>query len=81
MKNIIDDIDRLEGHTKKPLLKVIRQKCLDCCVYQPSEVKICHITDCPLWPYRLGKNHFHERAMTDNQKREATKRLKECNES
>lgn len=62
---------------KKPLLKIIREKCLDCCVGKHSEVRLCHITDCPLWPYRMGKNPFHERTMTDEQKQAATKRLKE----
>lgn len=72
MKNISDDIDALQGHIKKPLLKVIREKCLDCCVYQPSEVRLCACKKCPLWPYRMGINPFHERKMTKDQKRAAT---------
>lgn len=28
-------------------------KCLDC-VYDPSEVRKCVQTDCPLWPLRMG---------------------------
>ena len=35
--------------------KAIRMKCLDCCAYQPSEVKQCESYDCPLWRYRMGK--------------------------
>ena len=35
--------------------KAIRQKCLDCCVYQPSEVRLCPSRECPLWRYRMGK--------------------------
>ncbi len=46
------------GHEKKPMLKVIREKCLDCCCEQPSEVRLCTCTDCSLWPYRMGKNPF-----------------------
>lgn len=37
-------------------LKAIRAKCLDCAVYQPIEVRLCHISDCALHPYRMGKN-------------------------
>jgi hypothetical protein len=62
---------------KKPPLKAIREKCLDCCVGQHSEVRRCRITDCSLWPYRMGKNPFHERTMTDEQKQAAAQRLKE----
>lgn len=36
-------------------LKAIRAKCMDCSCYQMSEVKNCIITDCPLWPYRMGR--------------------------
>ena len=35
--------------------KAIRMKCLDCCAYQPSEVRLCTSLDCPLWRYRMGK--------------------------
>jgi hypothetical protein len=36
-------------------LKVIRQKCLDCCGDQPSEVRNCQSEGtCALWPYRMG---------------------------
>lgn len=37
-------------------LRSIRQNCLDCSNNQPSAVKVCGITDCPLWIYRLGTN-------------------------
>ena len=46
------------GHVKRPLLKVIRSKCLDCCVGQPGEVRLCQFYDCDLWPFRMGKNPF-----------------------
>ena len=35
--------------------QAIRAKCIDCCCGQKNEVKLCPITDCPLWIYRLGK--------------------------
>lgn len=37
-------------------VKAMRAKCLDCCCNQPTEVKLCPITDCPLYPYRMGHN-------------------------
>lgn len=35
--------------------KAMRKACLLCCNGSSNEVKLCPITDCPLWPYRLGK--------------------------
>ncbi len=37
-------------------IKAIRAKCLECSNYQPKEVRNCLIIDCPLFPYRFGKN-------------------------
>ena len=37
-------------------LKAIRAKCLDCSGFQPKEVRICPVTTCPLWLFRLGTN-------------------------
>lgn len=37
-------------------LKAIRAKCLDCSCGSYTEVKECPITDCPLYPFRLGHN-------------------------
>ena len=56
----ISDLNAL-GHEKMPMLKVIRAKCLDCCVGQAGEVRKCTAFRCPLWPYRMGKTPFSER--------------------
>ena len=37
-------------------VKAIRAKCLDCSCWQPKEVRFCPVEDCPLYPYRFGKN-------------------------
>lgn len=37
-------------------IKAIRKKCLECSGNQPSEVRNCLINNCPLYPFRLGKN-------------------------
>ena len=35
--------------------KAIRAKCLDCCCGSASEVRLCTIRKCPLYPHRFGK--------------------------
>lgn len=32
----------------------IRDKCIDCCAGQASEVRLCTAIGCPLWPFRFG---------------------------
>lgn len=46
------------GHTNTPLVKIMREKCIECCGFEISEVRKCVSTTCPLWPYRMGKNPF-----------------------
>lgn len=36
-------------------IKAIRAKCLECCCNQRQEVKLCTVTDCSLYPYRMGR--------------------------
>lgn len=35
-------------------MKAIRLKCLDCCLNQVNEVRLCTAKDCPLWELRFG---------------------------
>ena len=56
-------------------IKAIRAKCMDCCYDQREEVKLCPAKDCPLWPFRLGKNPNRVRHMTEEQKQAAKERL------
>lgn len=42
--------------TKADVLKLIKEKCLDCCCFDPNEVKLCTAEDCPLHALRLGKD-------------------------
>lgn len=37
-------------------VKAIRKHCLECSCNSVHEVKNCIIPDCPLYPYRFGKN-------------------------
>jgi hypothetical protein len=41
--------------TKGTILKVIREKCLDCCCGSSNEVDLCQVK-CVLYPYRFGKD-------------------------
>ena len=43
----------------------IRRKCLECTNGQLADITHCPITNCPLWPYRSGKNPFHKRSKLD----------------
>lgn len=50
-------------------VKAIRAKCLDCCADQAEEVKLCPVSNCPLHPFRFGKNPFRaKREMSDEQR-------------
>ena len=57
------------GHLPKSPMKVIREKCLDCCCGSANEVKLCSITDCPLWPFRMGKNPWRKPVSEDEKER------------
>jgi len=37
-------------------VKAIKAWCRECSGNQPKEVRLCPNKDCPLYPYRLGKN-------------------------
>ena len=63
-------------------MKAIRAKCLDCCIGQREEVKLCPAKDCPLYPFRLGKNPNRKaRTFTEEQRKEAAERLKKAREA
>lgn len=66
--------------TKVTPLEAIRAKCLDC-VYNASEVKACVSTNCPLHPFRFGKNSFIKRELTEEQKAAAIERMKKAREA
>ena len=57
------------------VLRAIRLKCYDCSCYQSNEVRDCPVTICPLYPFRLGKNPFLRKELTEDEKREIKERL------
>lgn len=44
----------------KSPIKAIRAKCLECSCNQVVEVRECPVTDCPLFPFRFGKNPYRK---------------------
>ncbi len=61
--------------TYKPPLKAIRAYCLDCCLEQPKEVRLCPASDCAVHSFRFGKNPFASEAKREAG-RKAMQRLK-----
>lgn len=56
-------------------IKAIRANCLQC-AQSSIEVKRCPMTECPLFPFRFGKNPFRQRELTEEQKQATAARLK-----
>lgn len=55
---------------KKTLTPVqaIKQYCLQCCLDSAREVSLCTVPDCPLYPFRKGKNPRKKRELSEEQK-------------
>lgn len=65
-------------------VKVIRAKCIDCMCGQVEEVKRCPCEDCPLWPFRMGKNPYRTkstREFTPEQREAARERMRKLHEA
>ncbi len=58
-------------------VKAIRAYCLECCLESATEVKLCAAEECPLWPFRFGKNpNIKGRQLTDEEKKRAAENLR-----
>ncbi len=68
--------------TKKPIdspLRAIKQYCLDCSGDSVFERSQCTSKECPLWPFRLGKNTFRKkRILTEEQKAKNKERMEKA---
>lgn len=53
---------------KIPVLRAIRLKCLDCSADARKEVELCPVANCPLHPFRFGKNPFRRKRNIDPEK-------------
>ena len=56
--------------------QAIRAKCIDCSCGSVNEVKLCPITDCSLYPFRLGHNPNIKREITDEQRAKMSERAR-----
>lgn len=52
-------------------MKAIREKCLDCCAGSSLEVKLCNVENCPLFPFRFGKNPFRKKVEMSEERKQA----------
>lgn len=52
--------DPPEGYPKSPM-KAIRANCLHCCCGSSNEVARCGCKNCPIWPFRLGRNPYRQK--------------------
>src|SRR6516165_5733381 len=74
--DVPSEILSLKFRAQNPL-KAIREKCLDCCCGNAAEVRKCVAVDCPLWPFRMGRNPFRKkRELSRQQKHERSERLR-----
>ena len=58
----------------KSPVKAIRKHCLEC-AGSSKEVTLCPIQECPLYPFRFGKNPFHSRTWTEEQRQAVAERF------
>lgn len=59
-------------------VKAIREFCIDCCGGSRETVKNCPSVKCSLYPFRMGKNPFRKREMSEEQRKAAGDRLREA---
>lgn len=63
-------------------VKAIGEFCKQVCMCgSASEVKLCVSTACPLFPFRQGRNPYHRRRVTAEQRQAATQRLRRLHAS
>ena len=58
------------------VLRAIKLKCLDCSTYNINEIKECPVKNCPLYPFRLGKNPFRKRELSEEERNKLSERMK-----
>lgn len=78
-EELADSEGRMKEQPKNPMA-AIRAKCLDCTCGAVSRIKNCEVKDCPIWEYRMGKNPYRSRTMTEEQRKAAGERLKKARE-
>lgn len=66
---------RAAGHRPKPILRALRERCIDCCAGSVHEVRVCPVVRCPSWPYRMGTNVFRK-PMSEAQRLASAERMR-----
>lgn len=62
---------------KRSPVQAIKEKCRLCQDGHVRKVSMCEQTECPLYPFRTGKNpNIHKRPLSAEQKAEIAARLK-----
>jgi hypothetical protein len=64
-----------------PLVKAIRERCLDCCAGNTHEVKRCVSIDCGLYSYRNGLNKICKKSPRKNKEKDENEAIGEWCES
>lgn len=65
-----------EVSENRNVLRAIKLKCLDCSTYNINEIKECPVKNCPLYPFRLGKNPFRKRELSEEERNKLSERMK-----
>ena len=73
-----EEFDR-EVSENTNVLRAIKLKCLDCSTYNTNEIKECPVKNCPLYPFRLGKNPFRKREISEEERTKLSERMKSIN--
>ncbi len=69
------DLTITENTITSPL-KAIKAFCMECSGDSYTELKYCTSARCPLKPFRFGKNPFHTRSLTEEQREASRERMK-----
>jgi hypothetical protein len=57
------------GHSAMSPLKALRLRCIDCYGGSLKSVRGCTSTDCPSWPFRMGRNPWRAPASEERKQR------------
>ena len=74
-------MNRYQPKKCKSPVKAIREFCIECMGGRQNDgymkhIKDCGSPDCALFDFRLGKNPFHKKQLTDGQKKLKADQLK-----
>ncbi len=70
-----EEFNREVSENTNPL-RAIKLKCLDCSTYNINEIKECPVKNCSLYPFRLGKNPFRKRELSEEERKKLSERMK-----